>query len=58
MKAEEIREKIVFLKKQIEECHDDAKAISLQKELIDLLSSVFKNKEMITEIIKRNGVNN
>ncbi len=58
MKAEEIREKIVFLKKQIEECRDDAKAISLQKELIDLLSSVFKNKEMITEIIKHNGVNN
>lgn len=52
---EEIREKIKLLKNQIEKCQDDAKAILLQKQMIDMLKVVCQDKELLKEILLNNG---
>jgi len=48
---EDLQEKIRYLKKEIEACKDDAQAILLQKKLIDLFRSIFKNKEYLIQLL-------
>jgi len=50
---EELQEKIKQIQKNINECQNDAQAILLQKELIDLLRIAFKNKDFLTELISQ-----
>jgi len=50
---DELQEKIKLLQKEISECDNDAQAILLQKNLIDLLSKAFKNKDYLTELMSK-----
>jgi len=52
----ELQEKIKSLKKQIKECTNDAKALLLQKQLIDLLSDSFKNKDNLIKLMTKNKI--
>jgi hypothetical protein len=48
---EELQEKIKQIQKQIDECKDDAQAILLQKQLIDLFRIAFNNKEFLISMV-------
>jgi len=48
---EELKSRIDLLQKQIKECVDDAQAILMQKQLIDLLRLSFKNKEFLADLV-------
>jgi len=50
---DELQDRIKFIQKKIEECQDDAQAILLQKDLINLLSQAFKNKEFLAELMTK-----
>ena len=50
----ELQEKIKQIQKQIDECQNDAQAILLQKELIDLFGEVFKDKDLLIDLVSQN----
>jgi len=50
----EIQEKIRQIQKKIDACKDDAQAIILQKELIDLIRIAFENKDFIVDLGSQN----
>jgi len=50
----ELQEKIKQIQKQIDECQNDAQAILLQKELIDLFGEVFKDKDFLIDLVNQN----
>lgn len=54
---EELRAKIKFLQNKIDQCQDDAAALLLQKQMIDLLKTVCQDKELLKEILLKNGNN-
>ena len=51
---EELQEKIKEIQKKIDGCSNDAIAILLQKQLIDLLRVAFKNKEFLADFLSQN----
>lgn len=50
---EELQEKIKNIQKQIDECDNDAQAILLQKQLIDLFRIAFNNKEFLISMVNK-----
>lgn len=50
----ELQEKIKQIQKQIDVCQNDAEAILLQKELIDLFGEVFKDKDFLIDLVSQN----
>jgi len=51
-KPNDILKELEKLQNNIKECTDDKKAIALQKQIIDTLSTILKDQDMIKEIVK------
>lgn len=54
---EDIQAKIKFLQNKIDKCQDDASALLLQKQMIDLLKTICQDKELLKDILLKNGNN-
>ena len=54
---EELRVKIKSLQNKIDQCQDDGSALMLQKQMLDLLKSVCQDKELLKELLLKNGNN-
>lgn len=54
---EDLRAKIKFLQKKIDQCQDDAEALLLQSQMIDFLKTICQDKELLKEILLKNGNN-